>query len=175
LKKNIIIGLIGFLILDLYFNLVPVQLSNSYLQLTTILLFFPLAHFVSKLVGMNGLAGIGVYFHLGWSKNFIYSFLIGVSFWTMLNGYYFLIGDFSFEGINKHFFGMPILEVLVGYFLGSFINDIMIRGYLISFLKDKLSIKWVLSISVVVYALEDFWYAGFRGTNSKDSSPTLDQ
>ncbi|MFD2443938.1 CPBP family intramembrane glutamic endopeptidase [Bacillus sp. CGMCC 1.16607] len=165
MKKNIFVGIIGFIFLDLYFNLLPVQLSNSYIQLATILLFFPLAHILSKFVGLNGLSGIGVHFHSGWARNFILSFLIGFSFWVLLNGYYFLIGEYTFVGVNKRFFGMPLLEVIVGYLLGSIINDIMIRGYLITLLKDKLSMKWVLSISITVYALEDFWYAGFSLDN----------
>lgn len=165
MKKPIFIGIIGFLVLDLYFNLVPVQLSNSYLQLATILLFFPLAHFIAKYMGINGLSGLGVSFHKGWARNFLISFLIGFSFWVLLNGFYFLIGDYKFEGINHHFFGMPFLEVIVGYLLGSIINDIMIRGYLINFLKGKIQMKWVLAISILVYAFEDFWYAGFSLNN----------
>ncbi|MCM3729436.1 hypothetical protein M3226_28000 [Neobacillus cucumis] len=68
--KYILKGIIGFIILDLYFNLVPVQLGNSYLQFITILLFFPLAYLVSKWVGLGGLKGLGILYHQGWKKNF---------------------------------------------------------------------------------------------------------
>jgi membrane protease YdiL (CAAX protease family) len=164
-KNNLLFAIIGFFVLDLYFNLFAIQFSNSYVQLTCILLFFPLAHFVAKLIGLNGLAGIGVQFHKGWGRNFFISFLIGFSFWVLWDSYYFLIGSYQFEGINTRFFGMPLLEVIVGYFLGSFINDIIVRGYLINALRDKLNIKWVLTITVIVYALDDFWYAGFSLSN----------
>lgn len=160
-----VFGIIGFIFLDLYFNLVPVKLSNSYLQLATILLFFPLAQIVGKIVGINGLAGMGIHFHKGWFQNFIISFFIGFTFWAIWDSYYFLIGDYQFQGLNPSFLGMPLMEVVVGYFLGSLINDIMIRGYLIALLLRTLNIKWVLVISVLIYALEDFWYAGFSVSN----------
>lgn len=64
--KKIGIGIIGFLVLDLYFNLFAIQFSNSYVQMVTILLFFPLAHYVAKAIGLRGLAGVGAHFHQGW-------------------------------------------------------------------------------------------------------------
>jgi hypothetical protein len=81
--KKIGIGIIGFLVLDLYFNLVAIQFSNSYVQLFTILLFFPLAHYVAKALGLKGLAGLGVHFHQGWIRNFMLSFMIGFFFWSI--------------------------------------------------------------------------------------------
>jgi membrane protease YdiL (CAAX protease family) len=165
LKNNLIKGFIGFIALDLYFNLFAIQLSNSYLQLTAILLFFPFAHFVVKMVGLNGLSGMGVYFHEGWLRNFFISFLIGFSFWTLWNGYYFLIGSYHYQGLNPQFLGMPFLEVFIGYLLGSLINDMIVRGYVIGFLKGKWKIGWVATTSIILYALDDFWYAGFSVSN----------
>lgn len=89
------------------------------------------------------------------------SFMVGFSFWSIWNGYSFLVGDYQFGGLNLGFFGMPLLEVLVGYLLGSLINDIIVRGYIINYFKDKISIPLVFTISVFLYALDDFWYAGF--------------
>jgi membrane protease YdiL (CAAX protease family) len=165
LNKNLLLGIIGFFFLDLYFNLFAIQFSNSYLQLTFILLFFPIAHLIGKLVGLSGLNGMGVHFHKGWGRNFSISFLIGFSFWAIWNAYYFLSGEYIFGGLNHDFWGMPLLEVIVGYLLGSLINDIILRGYLINMLRDKLNIVMVLSISIILYALDDFWYAGFSLSN----------
>jgi membrane protease YdiL (CAAX protease family) len=165
LNKNMLFGIIGFIVLDLYFNLFAIQFSNSYLQLTFILLFFPLAHIVSKMVGLNGLAGIGLVFHQGWARNFLISFLIGFTFWAIWNAYYFFGGSYLYQGMNSHFWGMPLLEVVVGYLLGSIINDLIVRGYVINVLKGKMNIKWVLTISILVYAIDDFWYEGFRLDN----------
>jgi membrane protease YdiL (CAAX protease family) len=165
LKKNILFGIIGFIVLDLYFNLFAIQFSNSYVQLTFILLFFPLAHYTAKFAGLNGLAGIGLVFHQGWARNFLISFWIGFSFWAIWNAYYFVSGSYHYQGINNSFWGMPLLEVVVGYLLGSIINDLMVRGYLINVLKDKMNIKWVLSISIFAYAIDDFWYEGFSLDN----------
>jgi membrane protease YdiL (CAAX protease family) len=163
--KSIFIGFIGFLALDLYFNLFALQFSNSYIQLSLILLFFPFAHYVAKWVGLSGLAGMGVHFHKGWWKNFIISFFIGFSFWTLWNGYYFFIGSYQFQGLNHRFWGMPFLEVFVGYLLGSLINDIIVRGYIINYFKKKWKMGWVLATSILLYTLDDFWYAGFSLNN----------
>jgi membrane protease YdiL (CAAX protease family) len=117
-------------------------------------------------VGLNGLSGIGVFFHKGWLRNFTISFTIGFGFWAIWDSYYFFSGGYSFVGINKHFFGMPFLEVVVGYLLGSLINDILIRGYLINFLKDKLKMSWVMAISIIIYAFDDIWYEGLSLNNT---------
>lgn len=125
--KYILKGIIGFIILDLYFNLVPVQLGNPYLQFITTLLFFPLAYLVSKWVGLGGLKGLGILFHQGWKKNFSLSFIIGFSFWMLMFGIQFFTGDLVYDGAKG--LGeilMPVLEVFVGYFVGSLINDIVV-------------------------------------------------
>ncbi|MCM3729437.1 CPBP family intramembrane metalloprotease [Neobacillus cucumis] len=60
---------------------------------------------------------------------------------------------------------MPILEIFVGYFFGSLINDLIVRGYIFGLLKDKIHIGWVSVVSILIYALDDYWYAGFSLSN----------
>lgn len=166
MKKNIVIGVVGFVILDLYFNLVPVKLINMYFQLATILLFFPLASFITKVAGLGGLRDIGLYFHKGWGRNFLFSFLIGFSFWLIWYGIDLIIGTTEYQGRKQGMqVIMPLMQILVGFFLGSFINGIIVRAYVITLLKDHMKISWVLSISIFIYAFEDFWYAGFSWSN----------
>jgi membrane protease YdiL (CAAX protease family) len=164
--KKFLLGLIGFVILDLYFNLVPSQFGNAILQFVFILVFFPIAFFIAKLVGLNGLKGMGLTFHLGWQKNFFLSFMIGFSFWMLMYGIQFLSGDLKFVGFNKNSeLIMSILLITIGFFIGSLINDLVIRGYVINLLRDKIHISLVFTISILIYALDDFWYAGFSLSN----------
>ncbi|MEH7076928.1 CPBP family intramembrane glutamic endopeptidase [Neobacillus drentensis] len=154
------------MILDLYFNLVPVQLDNPFIQFGSTLLFFPLAHFIAKWVGLNGLKGLGIVFHRGWKKNFLYSFTIGFTFWMLMFGIQFLNGQLEFVGMKQPVdLIMPIVEVFVGYFVGSLINDLITRGYILQQLKGKVHIFWVFTISIIIYALDDYWYAGFSLSN----------
>lgn len=60
---------------------------------------------------------------------------------------------------------MPILMIMIGFFTGSLINDLIMRGYVINLLKNKLHIAWVFTISILLYALDDYWYAGFSLSN----------
>ena len=147
--------------LDLYFNLGAVRLGNPYLQFAGILVFFPLAHFVAKWVGLKGLKGIGLFFHKGWAKNFFLSFAIGFCFWVVTFLFMFFDGDLEFIGFKgPSELIMPVLLVFVGYLVGSLVNDLIVRGYVINFLKNKLPIGWVLAISISIYAFEDAWNAG---------------
>jgi membrane protease YdiL (CAAX protease family) len=164
--KKFIAGLIGFLILDLYFNLVPPLFGNPFLQFGAILVFFPLAYFIAKWAGLDGLKGMGMVFHDGWKKNFSISFMIGFGFWMLMFGLQFLSEDLEFVGFTKTAdLMMPLLVVLVGYFVGSLINDLIVRGYVFNLLKGKIHIFWVFTISILIYAFDDFWYVGFSLSN----------
>lgn len=60
---------------------------------------------------------------------------------------------------------VPILEIVVGYFVGSLINDLVVRGYVFGLLKGRMHIGWVFVISILLYAFDDYWYAGFSLSN----------
>jgi hypothetical protein len=145
----------------MYFAIVTTQLENPFLQFGAILVFFPLAYFIAKRVGLDGLKGIGLLFHHGWKKNFFYSFLIGFSFWIIWYGIEFQTGQLEYVGMKPpaELF-MPAIEVFVGFFVGSLINDLIIRGYVLNLLIGRIHIFWIFTISILLYALDDYWYAG---------------
>jgi membrane protease YdiL (CAAX protease family) len=159
-------AIIGFFVLDLYFAFVPTQLGNPFLQFGATLVFFPLAYFIAKWVGLDGLKGMGLQFHQGWKKNFCFSFLIGFGFWMVWYGIEFQTGQLEYVGMKQtaELF-MPIVEVFVGFFVGSLINDLIVRGYVMNLLKGKIHIFWIFTISILIYALDDYWYAGLSVTN----------
>jgi membrane protease YdiL (CAAX protease family) len=159
-------AVVGVLALDLYFVFVPSLLGSPFLQFAAYLVFFPLAHFIAKWVGLNGLKGMGLLFHQGWLKNFILSFWIGFSFWILMYGIQLLSGDLKWMGVRESSdLLMPFLMIMVGFFIGSFINDLIVRGFVINLLKDKLHVGWVFTVSILIYTLDDYWYAGFSLSN----------
>lgn len=163
---KLIKAVIGFLVLDLYFVFVPSLLNNPFLQFGAYLAFFPLAYIIAKWVGLKGLNGMGLIFHPGWLKNFFISFLIGFSFWLLMFEIQLLSGDLKWNGVREPSeLIMPFLMIIFGFFVGSLINDLIVRGYVINLLKDKLHISWVFTISILIYALDDYWYAGFSMSN----------
>ena len=164
--KKLTIGIAGFLVLDLYFNLVPRALDNFYLQLICALLFFPLAHVVAKAAGMDGLRGMGVFRHKGWFKNLGIGFGIGFLCWLVLYGCEIWAGQMEITGLKRPAeMVMPMMQVIFGFFIGSFINDLVVRGYVFNRLRGVLPIPWVFAISIVLYCLDDYWYAPFTLSN----------
>ncbi|MCM3694153.1 CPBP family intramembrane glutamic endopeptidase [Neobacillus niacini] len=164
--SKLIKAVVGFLALDLYFVFVPSLLDGPFLQFSAYLVFFPIAYFIANWVGLNGLKGMGLLFHQGWLKNFILSFGIGFSFWMVMFGIQLLSGDLKWNSIREPSeLLMPVLMIVVGFFIGSFINDLIVRGFIINLLKDKLHVGWVFTISILIYALDDYWYAGFSLSN----------
>ncbi|MEH7178167.1 CPBP family intramembrane glutamic endopeptidase [Neobacillus vireti] len=136
------------------------------MQFVALLVFFPLASFITKWVGLNGLKGLGLVFHQGWLRNFFLSFGIGFCFWMLMFGIQLLSGDLQWNGTREPSeLLMPVLMIIVGFFMGSFINDLIVRGFVVNLLKDKMQIGWVFTISILIYALDDYWYAGFSLSN----------
>lgn len=164
--KTFLKALTGFIVLDLYFVFITTLLNNPVLQFAGLLLFFPLAFFIAKWVGLNGLKGLGLKFHPGWVRNFLLSLLVGFCFWMIWYGLDFWGGQMKFIGVRRPAeLPMPIIEVFIGYFMGSLINDLIIRGYIMNLLIGKIHIAWVFTISIAIYALDDYWYAGFSLSN----------
>jgi membrane protease YdiL (CAAX protease family) len=164
--SKLIKAVVGFLALDLYFVFVPSLLDSPFLQFAAYLVFFPLAYFIANWVGLNGLKGMGLLFHLGWLKNFILSFWIGFSFWILMFVIQLVSGDLVWIGIHDTSeLLLPLLMIFIGFFEGSLINDLIVRGFVINLLKDKMHVGWVFTVSILIYALDDYWYAGFSLSN----------
>ena len=165
--KKIGAPFIGFVFLNLYFN-VPLKLfsSNNLIQFIALISMFPVMYLVAKWTKLDGLRGIGVYFHKGWFKNLLISLGIGFGFWLLMHSLLIALGVFSITGIKSFSTNaMILLFITVGYGLGSIINDMMICGYVIGHLKGKISIKWVFLISIFLYCIDDVWHGGFTVIN----------
>lgn len=160
--------LIGFIILNLYFNLIPTLLpKNDILRFFHLLLFFPLAYIVARKLMNEGLAMYGVVFYKGWIRNLFLGFFIGFSFWAVLFSLYFYLGKYEFIGFGPLLNGAAnFFVVLVGFGLGSLINDMIVRGYIINQLKGKIPLAVIFIISLITYTFDDMWNAGFSFQNT---------
>ena len=159
--------LAGFIVLDLYLNLGIAKSNQFWLQVVLVLLFFPLLKGILMLTKAKEFRKIGISFHPKWGKNIIIGFTLGFSFWLIKYILVFLFGGFEMIGM------MPFPEMLVSllmvmltFLVGSFLNDIIVRGYIFGHLKERIPIKWVFIISILLYALDDSWNEGFSLTNT---------
>jgi membrane protease YdiL (CAAX protease family) len=165
--KKVLYFLLGLLVLDVFFNYGLISFSTIYGKLAVIVGFFPLAYGVSKASGLNGFRDLGVFLHEGWLRNFVKGFAAGFMFWCVYFGGLILHGDISIMGVKPLAENiMPFLVIAFGFFMGSFINDIIVRGYVIGHLKDRMPLIWAGIISVAVYTLDDAWHAGFSWNNT---------
>lgn len=167
-KKKIFLSLIGFLILNFYFNFIPTILpENDLIRFIQLISFFPLAYIVARTVSGEGFNLYGVVFYNGWIRNLLLGFSVGFGVWGVLFALYFFLGKYEFIGF------VPLLNsvtnlfvILVGFSLGSLINDMIVRGYVITQLKGKFPIPVIFLISIIIYAFDDIWHAGFSIQNT---------
>lgn len=166
--KKLIVACIGFILLDLYFNLVTNILRlDGALWVVGALLFFVFAHFVAKATSLDGLKGLGYRFYVGWWKHLLTGFLIGFTFWGLMYLILFAFGVYTFHGFVDFKSAIWILiQGLIGYGLGSTINDAITRGYAFAHLGGKAPFWVILGASSIIYAFEDAWNEGFSIHNT---------
>lgn len=158
---------LGFILLDIYLNVFIAKTNNIVFQLLLVIFFFPLVKGILIGTQVTYFKNIGIAFHQKWKSNLITGFSIGFGFWLMkymivyfLNGYEIVKVKSFPEAVISFFF------VFFAFFIGSFLNDIIIRGYIFGHLKDRINKKWIFFISILAYALDDSWNEGFSLSNT---------
>ncbi|MBU8920216.1 CPBP family intramembrane metalloprotease [Bacillus sp. FJAT-29953] len=158
--------IVGFIILDVYLNVGIARAGSFWVQVVLVLLFFPILKGILFLTRKD-LQSIGISFHPKWWRNMMLGFAIGFSFWLIkyiieyvLNGYE-VTGTMPFSQMI-----LSLLMIMLTFFVGSFLNDIIVRGYVFGHLKGKIPMKWVFILSLVLYALDDSWNEGFSLSNT---------
>lgn len=159
--------LVGFIVLDLYLNFGIAKSSQFWIQVVLILLFVPLLKGILILTKAKEYKNIGISFHPKWFKNMVLGFAIGFSFWLVKYALQYLFHGFDIIGI-KPFpqLLLPLFMIMLTFLVGSFLNDVIVRGYVFGHLKGKIPMKWVFLISLVIYALDDAWNEGFSLGNA---------
>jgi membrane protease YdiL (CAAX protease family) len=76
------------------------------------------------------------------------------------------MGKFELVGWRDLDFALPLLgQALVGMFLASAVNDLMIRGYGLAFCRRFHLMAWYIVLTSVIYALDDSWNEGIQFNN----------
>jgi membrane protease YdiL (CAAX protease family) len=161
-------AVIGFLIIDLYFNLIPKLFSLETVPwLLYAFLFFILAHQVAKLTGLGGMEDLGVKAHFGWKRNLRIGLLLGGGTWAAMYLLMWGFGDFQIVGVKKAPEAILfVIEVVGVMFLGSLMYNLIVRGYIFAHLKGKIRNVHLLLVSSLIFALDDIWLVGFSLSNA---------
>lgn len=167
-NKRLFLSLIGFFVLNIYFNFLPTILPhNDILRFFHLLFFFPIAYLVAQKLTNKGLDFYGVIFFKGWLRNLTLGFSIGFISWSVLFGLYFYFGKYQFIGFIPFMDSAAnLVIVLIGFGIGSLINDMIVRGYVINGLKGKIPSSYIFLLSVLIYTFDDIWNAGFSLQNT---------
>lgn len=160
--------LAGFLLLDLYANLVPRWVGFAIpAWLAYVAGFFLLAFLVCRYgLGLRRAADVGLGRERGWLRQLASGFAVGFGIWALKNVVFALMGKFELAGWRDAGYALPLLaQALVGMFLASAINDLMIRGYGLAFCRRFGLMAGYVFITSAVYALDDAWNEGFGFAN----------
>lgn len=94
-------------------------------------------------------------------------FSIGFISWSVLFGLYFHLGKYQFIGFVPFIDSAAnLVIVFIGFGIGSLINDMIVRGYVINGLKGKIPTSSIFILSVLIYTFDDIWNAGFSWQNT---------
>ncbi|NKE07649.1 MULTISPECIES: CPBP family intramembrane glutamic endopeptidase [Mesobacillus] len=166
--KNLLAFLSLFFLLSIYFNLLPIIFSMSdVIRMVHILLFFPLAYLLAKQFHLRGLDMYGLVRFKGWRKNLLLGYLTGFVAWAVLFSMYLYFGKLEFQGIKGINDSMlSLVVILFAFGTGSIINDMIVRGLVFYHFKNRVPILVLFSLTLVFYAFDDIWYAGFTIQNT---------
>ena len=166
--KKCVISFVGsYIMLSLYFYLIPMLVQmNDILRFIHLLIFFPFAFLLAKILFRKGLESYGLIFFKGWQRNLALGLIIGFCCWSMLFGLRILLGEYAISGIKPFTESLAVLLiVVVGFGAGSLISDMIVRGLVYHHFKERLSFKMTLTIAVLLYAMDDVWLEGFSVNN----------
>ncbi|WP_227413890.1 CPBP family intramembrane glutamic endopeptidase [Cytobacillus luteolus] len=160
--------LIMYLILTSYFQLLPsIFTMSDVVRFFHLVLFFPLAYGLAKVVLKTGFEGYGLVFFRGWHRNLFIGLAIGFIGWVCLFTLQFMIGRYEYIGIKPVGDVIVMLVIIiVGFGLGSLINDMIVRGLVFHHFMGKLPVGVVMLISITLYALDDAWLEGLTLQNT---------
>ncbi|WLR51079.1 CPBP family intramembrane metalloprotease [Bacillus tianshenii] len=166
--KNLLTFLFLFILLSIYFNVLPIIFSmDDGIRFVHIILFFPLAYLLAKQFHSRGLDIYGLVRFKGWGKNLLLGFLTGSIAWTVLFSLYLYFRKLELQGLKDFSNSIfPLLVVLFGFGTGSIINDMIVRGLVFYHFKNRVPILVLFSLTLIIYAFDDIWYAGFSIQNT---------
>ena len=159
--------LLGFVLLDLYANLVPRLVGFAIPAWLGYVAGFFLLVFVVCRYGL-GLRShdLGLHRPRGWLRWLAIGFVLGLGVWALKNLMFMAMGKFELVGWREAAFALPMLaQALLGMLLASAINDVLVRGYGLAFCRRFGWMGVYVPLTAVVYALDDGWNGGFDAIN----------
>lgn len=157
-----------FVLLDLYANLVPRWVGYAIpAWLAYVAGFFLLAFLLFRFgLQLRSAATVGLGRYPGWWRHLVIGFAVGFGIWALKNVVFAAMGKFELVGWRDLGFALPLIgQALVGMFLTSAINDLMIRGYGLAFCRRFGLVGWYVLLTSLVYALDDSWNEGVQLNN----------
>ncbi len=168
LKNNLLFWILGFLCLNLYVHLLPLLFTFQVLHWFVFWIgFFLLAYLLGKYaLKLSGLQAFGLTLHRGWFFNISTGFLIGFACWALKYFLFYNLAKFQLAGLMESSYILPMLaQAFLAMFFASAINDLLIRGYWLAFLRKEELMKCYIGITTILYALDDCWNERITGTN----------
>ena len=165
---HLLAWLSAFVLLDLYANLAPRWFGYAIpAWLAYVAGFFLLAFLVCRHgLGLRQAADVGLARSPGWGRDLALGFAIGFGTWALKYGVFLAMGKFEPAGWRDLAFALPLLgQALLGMFLASAINDLMIRGLGLAFCRRFGWMGAYVLLASVAYALDDAWNEGCQLDN----------
>ncbi|WP_138754996.1 CPBP family intramembrane glutamic endopeptidase [Paenibacillus sinopodophylli] len=170
---KMLFGLMGFLIINLYMNLVPrlFEVNRALSFMLYVCAFMVLVHWVAKLTGLRGVGALGLTGHYGWKRNMRIGILFGACLSGALYVYMAKLGVFQVGEM----LAMPAAAAFlakafsVAIFV-SLMNELVVRGYVFAHLKGKIHSVFLVLLAAVIYALDDVWLTEFNASQALASA-----
>ena len=160
--------LAGFVLLDLYVNLVPRWAGYAIpVWLAYVAGFFLLLFLLCRYaLGIRRAGDVGLARDRGWVRQLALGFAVGFGIWALKNLVFLAMGKFELVGWRDAAYALPLLgQALVGMFLASTVNDLMIRGYGLAFFRRFGWMGAYVLATSLVYTLVDAWNEGIEFGN----------
>lgn len=167
MKKNVWSFTASYLLLSLYFYLIPTLIPmNDVFRFLHLLSFFPLAYFVARAFFQQGFNSFGLIFFKGWQKNLGLGLAIGFGCWSLLFGLRIFLGEYVVYGVKPFNESLVIVIVVcLGFGVGSLISDMIVRGLIFHHFRHQLSFRMLVGVAVLLYAMDDIWLEGLSLNN----------
>lgn len=167
-KSQLLLWITGFLLLDLYFNLIPKLITLDVLPwLVYAIGFFIVAHLFARYVlKLNGLAAFGLQWQSGWFKLLLLGFIVGLGTWGLKYLIFYQMGKFEVIGtMDGGYIAGMLAQAMLGMLLVSAINDVLIRGYWLPYFRKNNLMPFYILVTTILYALDDSWNEGITVVN----------
>lgn len=149
---------IGFFLLFCTYHLSELVGTNMVLVPLAFLLFFVIAQYTAKWQGRKNFLTFGFHHHSGAKLNLLLGYLCGFLFYSgaMLISY--ARGEIVFSGLFEvRQMILPVVGIILLTLLSSTSEDLLTRGYVFTWISNRVSPVWLVILTSLVYTLNHIW------------------